>query len=171
MGVNCENQTDKINPLRASEVARHSPLPIMERRFEVKKKNRKPDEVVLHPETQTLKPSQSCIDLANQIEETIETDCKDPNAFAFILDRNCMAPRFIVGDYVVCAPNLEPRDGDPVIAKLHDGTIYFGRFQRFSTNLQCVRLTFDSGETAVEFEGNKFAFVYPVWEMRRRERK
>src|ERR1051326_7911476 len=51
-------------------------------------------------------------DLANQIEETVETDCRDANAFAIIIEGDSMEPKFYAGDRVVFMPNSEARNGD-----------------------------------------------------------
>ena len=51
-------------------------------------------------------------DLCNQIEELVETDCKDPNSFALILEGDSMEPTFLAGDIVIFAPNSEARNGD-----------------------------------------------------------
>src|SRR5688572_10753414 len=39
-------------------------------------------------------------DLANQIEETVETECKDPNTFAIIIEGDSMENKFYAGDRV-----------------------------------------------------------------------
>ena len=40
-------------------------------------------------------------DLANQIEEAVESDCKDANAFAIIIEGDSMETKFYAGDRVV----------------------------------------------------------------------
>jgi len=69
-------------------------------------------------------------DLANQIEETVETECRDANAFAIIIEGDSMEHKFYAGDRVVFAPNSEPRNGDAVVAKLQDGRVLFKYFYR-----------------------------------------
>lgn len=57
-------------------------------------------------------------DLCNQIDDSVETDCKDANAFALIPEGDSMEPEFYAGDLVVFAPNVEPRNGDFVVCRL-----------------------------------------------------
>jgi phage repressor protein C with HTH and peptisase S24 domain len=119
-----------------------------------------------------VKPSKSCNDLANEIEETIETDCKDPNAFAIILEGDSMEPEFRAGDNVVFAPNLEPRKGDFAVVKLNSGKVYFKQFERTGPEGSMVKLSsINPNYTPMEFEAKDVAFVYPAWEVRRRLRK
>lgn len=56
-------------------------------------------------------------DLANQIEEWVTTDSRDPNVFAVIIEGQSMEPAFFPGDIVVVAPNSEPRTNDIVLAR------------------------------------------------------
>ena len=111
-------------------------------------------------------------DLANQIEETVETDCKDPNAFAIIIEGDSMEPRFYAGDRIIFAPNLEPRNGDAVVAKLNDGRVYFKNFYRTGPEGSKIKLVSEnSNYNPMEFEKSELAFVYPAWEVKRRLRR
>jgi phage repressor protein C with HTH and peptisase S24 domain len=107
-------------------------------------------------------------DIANEIEETVETDCKDPNAFALIIEGDSMEPEFRAGDYVIFAPNLEPRNGEPALVKLKDGKVYFKLFSLTGKNGSLVEL---KSINSMEFSREDVAFVYPAWELKRRLRK
>jgi SOS-response transcriptional repressor LexA len=111
-------------------------------------------------------------DLANQLEERVETDCRDPNAFAIIIEGDSMEHRFLAGDRVVFAPNSEPRNGDAVIAKLQDGRVLFKYFFRTGPEGGRVKLVSENPNYGpLEFERSDFAFVYPAWEVKRRLRR
>jgi SOS-response transcriptional repressor LexA len=111
-------------------------------------------------------------DLANQIEEYVETDCKDDNAFAIILEGDSMETKFLAGDRVVFAPNMEPRNGDAVVAKLTDGRVLFKYFSRTGPEGSRIRLSSENPNYGpVEYEGSDFTFVYPAWEVRRKLRR
>lgn len=45
-------------------------------------------------------------------------DVDDPNAFAFRIHDDSMAPRFSDGDLVICSPRALPAEGDAVVAKV-----------------------------------------------------
>jgi len=111
-------------------------------------------------------------DLANQIEETVETECRDSNTFAIIIEGDSMEPRFFAGDRVVFAPNSEPRNGDAVVAKLQDGRVFFKNFYRTGPEGTRIRLVSENANYApVEFDRAEFVFVYPAWEVKRRLRR
>lgn len=111
-------------------------------------------------------------DLANQIEETVETDCKDPNTFAIIIEGDSMENKFYAGDRVVFAPNSEPRNGDAVVAKLTDGRVFFKYFYRTGPEGSRVKLVSENSlYTPLEFERNEFNFIYPAWEIKRKLRR
>jgi SOS-response transcriptional repressor LexA len=111
-------------------------------------------------------------DLCNQIDEMVETDCKDQNSFAIILEGDSMEDKFFAGDRVVFAPNLEPRNGDAVVAKLNDGRVYFKYFYRTGPEGSRVRLVSQNPNYApMEFDRAEFQFLYPAWEIKRRLRR
>ena len=111
-------------------------------------------------------------DLANQIEETVETDCKDPNTFAIIIEGDSMENKFYAGDRVVFAPNSEPRNGDAVVAKLNDGRVFFKYFFRTGQEGARVKLVSENSNYGpMEFDRSEFAFVYPAWEIKRKLRR
>lgn len=111
-------------------------------------------------------------DLANQMEETVETDCKDPNAFTIILEGDSMEPKFFAGDRVIFAPNMEPRNGDAVVAKLSDGRVLFKYYSRTGPEGARIRLSSENPNYGpLEFEAPDFAFIYPAWEIKRRLRR
>ena len=111
-------------------------------------------------------------DLCNHIDELVETDCKDQNAFAIIIEGDSMEDMFFAGDRVIFAPNLEPRNGDAVVAKLKDGRVYFKHFMRTGPEGSKVRLDSENENySSMEFDRSEFEFVYPAWEVKRRLRR
>jgi SOS-response transcriptional repressor LexA len=111
-------------------------------------------------------------DLANQIEETVETECRDANSFAIIIEGDSMENKFYAGDRVVFAPNSEPRNGDAVVAKLQDGRVLFKYFYRTGPEGARVKLVSENPNYGpMEFERSEFVFIYPGWEMKRRLRR
>ena len=111
-------------------------------------------------------------DLANQIEEMVETDSRDQNSFAIILEGDSMENKFYAGDRVVFAPNMEPRNGDAVVAKLTDGRVMFKYFYRTGPEGSRIRLESENQNYGpLEFERNEFSFIYPAWEVKRRLRR
>jgi SOS-response transcriptional repressor LexA len=111
-------------------------------------------------------------DLANQMDETVESDSKDPNAFSIILEGDSMEQKFYAGDRVIFAPNMEPRNGDAVVAKLTDGRVLFKYYTRTGPEGSRIRLSSENPNySPLEFELSDFAFIYPAWEVKRRLRR
>lgn len=107
-------------------------------------------------------------DLANQIDELVETNTRDPNAFSVIIEGDSMEHRFYAGDRVVFAPNLEPRNGDAVLAKLTDGRVLFKWFHRTGPEGQKIRLSSENPNYGpMELSKEDFQFIYPAWEVKR----
>lgn len=105
-------------------------------------------------------------DLANQLDETVETDSKDPNAYALIIEGDSMEPRFCAGDRIITAPNYEPRNGDLVVARLREtGQVLFKRFRRTGTEGKVIRLeSLNPAYGPVEYPESAFRLIHPVIE-------
>ena len=107
-------------------------------------------------------------DLANQIDEYVETGSKDPNAFSVILEGDSMEKKFFAGDRVVFAPNLEPRNGDAVLAKLTDGRVFFKWYHRTGPEGTRIKLSSENDNYGpMEFAREELTFIYPAWEVKR----
>lgn len=107
-------------------------------------------------------------DLANQIDELVETASRDPNAFSVIIEGDSMENQFFAGDRVVFSPNQEPRNGDAVLAKLQDGRVLFKWYHRTGPEGQRIRLSSENPNYApTEFSKEDFIFIYPAFEMKR----
>jgi len=116
--------------------------------------------------------AQTFEDLAANVEETIETECRDPKSFAIILEGDSMEHKFYAGDRVVFAPSSEPRNGDAVIARLQDGRVMFKYFFRTGPEGARVKLASENPNYgALEFERSDFLYIYPAWEVKRRLRR
>lgn len=112
-------------------------------------------------------------DLANQLDEMVETDTRDENAFAIILEGNSMVPEFKPGDRVVFAPGLMPRNGDAAVVKLKDSEeILFKWFYETGRNGELIKLVSENKDYEdVIIPREKVQFVYPAWETKRRNRR
>lgn len=112
------------------------------------------------------------VDLAVQIDEYLDTDCRDPNAYALIIEGDSMMPEFKPGDRVIFMPNVEPKNGDVVVARLaKTGDVFFKLFHRVGRNGEIVRLTsFNPAYPPLEYHIKEFAFIHPMHSMVRLRR-
>jgi SOS-response transcriptional repressor LexA len=114
----------------------------------------------------------SYYDLAHQIDEWLNTDCKDPNAYALILEGDSMEPEFKAGDRVIFMPNDQPRNGDVVVARLEDtGDVFFKLYHAYGRAGEMVRLTsYNAAYPPLEFHRDQFRFIHPMHSLIRRRR-
>ena len=108
-------------------------------------------------------------DLEYQLDETVETESRDPGAFALIVEGDSMAPEVMPGDRVVFAPNEEPRNGDIVVARLREsGAVLLKRFYRIGPEGQRVKLeSVNKDFKDQEYGLEEFRFIYPAVDMKR----
>lgn len=112
-------------------------------------------------------------DLANQIDEWLDTDCKDPNSYALIIDGDSMEPQFFTGDRVVFLPNSQAQNGDIVVARLKEtGDVFFKLFHQTGRNLEVVRLTsYNPAYPPLEHLMHEFRFIHPMYCLVRKRRR
>lgn len=112
-------------------------------------------------------------DCAEQIEEHLESDTKDANAYALIIEGDSMMPKFEPGDRVVFEPNRQAANGDIVVARVAaDGHVYFKLFHTFGARAEMVRLnSFNPAFPPLEFPLKAFRFIHPMHSMLRRYRR
>lgn len=112
-------------------------------------------------------------DLENQIDELVETDCKDANAFALIVEGDSMETEIFAGDVVIFSPNSEPRNGDVVVARLMENHgVLLKRFRRSGKEGKMIQLVSSNpAYEPQEFPANAFRYIYPAVEMKRQLRK
>jgi phage repressor protein C with HTH and peptisase S24 domain len=105
----------------------------------------------------------SYADLADFLEEWVETDCKDANKYALIVEGDSMEPRFSPGDRIVVAPNVEARNGNVVVARVREtGQVFFKLFHETTKGM--VRLTsYNPAYPPLEFSKEDFRFIHPVY--------
>ena len=105
-------------------------------------------------------------DLAKQIEKMVETDSRDPHAFAIILEGDSMAPAFVAGDVVVFTPKAKLEPGDFAIVKLKDNRVMFKRWQPDGDKVRLLSVNENYGP--LEFRLEEVLFAYRAYEVKRK---
>lgn len=111
-------------------------------------------------------------DLANQIEEVVYTDSRDPNAFALIVEGDSMYPEIAAGDVITFSPNSEPRNGNIVVARLAENHgVLVKRFRRTGPEGRTIILESTNQDyPPITLPAEAFRFIYPAVEMKRKWR-
>jgi SOS-response transcriptional repressor LexA len=106
-------------------------------------------------------------DLAEQIDEWVDCETKDPNSYALIIEGDSMLPDFKPGDRIVISPNREAQNGDVVVARLADsGQVFFKLYHETGPDRSKVRLTsFNLIYPPIEYERTAFRFIQPLHSM------
>jgi phage repressor protein C with HTH and peptisase S24 domain len=104
-------------------------------------------------------------DMETQIEEYIEAECADPNAYALIIEGDSMMPRFEPGERAIFLPNEEPRNGDIVVARLVEtGQVFFKLYHTTGKKNEIVRLTsYNPAYPVLEYPRSAFRFIHPAY--------
>lgn len=109
-------------------------------------------------------------DLANQIEETVECDIRDPNAFALIVEGDSMEKEIMAGDRIIFSPGSEPRNNDVVVVRLKDGGVMVKRYR--SKGPDKFQLESNKEEyPMLEVLRSATRYIYPAIEIHRRLRR
>jgi SOS-response transcriptional repressor LexA len=108
-------------------------------------------------------------DLATQIEEEVETESRDPNAFAIRIEGDSMEPTVLHGDAVVFEPNRLPRNGQICLAKLKNEKVYLKRFYRTGPEGEAIKLKSENPNyKPIEVKVTDIIFVYPAANLNRK---
>ncbi|MEW6306161.1 MAG: LexA family transcriptional regulator [Verrucomicrobiota bacterium] len=109
-------------------------------------------------------------DLEGFLNERIPTDCKDPNSFALIVEGDSMEPECHKGDRIIVAPNVSPRNGDLVVARLEEeGEVLFKQFHETGKGVKLTSL--NAAYKPLVHAKKEFRFIYPVHSVVRKYHK
>ncbi|MFZ2279524.1 MAG: XRE family transcriptional regulator [Prosthecobacter sp.] len=90
-------------------------------------------------------------------------DCKDPKAFAVKLSGDSMSPKYDPGDTAIIYPSFTPRNGDLVLARLHDEYGGDVMIKLYQSSADSVTLSsYNPVYQPTSFPREAFAILYPV---------
>jgi SOS-response transcriptional repressor LexA len=102
-------------------------------------------------------------DLCSQINEWVDTDVQDENAYSLIIEGDSMEPAFSAGDRLIVSPNAIPRVGHYVVAQLLTGEIMFKKYFRTGREGKIIRLeSINPNYAPREIPQEQFAKIQPV---------
>jgi phage repressor protein C with HTH and peptisase S24 domain len=87
-------------------------------------------------------------------------DVTDENAFALRISGDSMEPVIPDGSTIICAPNMMPREGKPVVAKLENGEVTCKVYQRRGDNI--ILAPYNTQHEVQIFSVRELQWVYPV---------
>ncbi len=87
-------------------------------------------------------------------------DVTDENAFALRISGDSMEPKIPDGSTIICAPNVMPREGKPVVAKLDSGDVTCKVYQRRGDNV--ILAPYNPQHDVQIFSVRELQWVYPV---------
>lgn len=87
-------------------------------------------------------------------------DVTDENAFALRISGDSMEPKIPDGSTIIVAPNMMPREGKPVVAKLESGDVTCKVYQRRGDNV--ILAPYNPQHDVQIFSVRELQWVYPV---------
>lgn len=109
-------------------------------------------------------------DLEEQIDEQVECETKDVNAFALIAEGDSMEREIMAGDRIIFEPNSEPRNNDIVVARLNSGGVMVKRFRSKGPDIVILESNREEYKT-LEIPRKELRFIYPAIEIIKRLRR
>lgn len=110
-------------------------------------------------------------DLAEHLDEFVETDCSDPNCYALIVEGKSMEPELRAGDRIVIAPNMEAKSGDVVVARLAESGQVFLKVLEFLKSGKVKLSSYNKDFREIELSREEFRFIQPVYGLANRRLK
>lgn len=109
-------------------------------------------------------------ELPTDWQQTIPSDCRDPQAFAVALEGDSMEPAFREGDQLVLMPSEEAHSGCYAVCRFADDGVVFRRVEFMGDRIQLVPLN-DRYYKPTHHTRAEFSWIYPIWERRSRHWK
>lgn len=104
-------------------------------------------------------------EIAESWQESIPTDCRDPKAFAVVLEGDSMEKVYYDGDILTLMPNQEAHSGCLAVCRFVDDGVLFRRIELMGEQIRLM--PFNERYEASTHNRKDFAWIYPVWETRR----
>lgn len=98
-----------------------------------------------------------------QRQISIPVNCPDKKAFGIELRGDSMEPRFYEGDTVVVMPNVRPRTGCLVVARLKNDGVMFKRFFMDESGEKVELLSYNPLYPPMHYSIEDFSWIYPVF--------
>lgn len=109
-------------------------------------------------------------DICNQIDEKVETDSKDPNAFAIQIVGDSMEPYASDGDTAVFNPNQEATSSNPALVRLKTGETLFKWFFRRGPHGEVIVLGSENREYPSRgVRADEVEWAYPMHKLIRQK--
>ncbi len=97
---------------------------------------------------------------------SISSMSRDRRAFALTIEGDCMEPKFLSGDRVVCEPSNPPHNGKPVVARFVDDNVALRIYHKLPNGK--IRLApLNPIYPTIEHKPSEFAWIFPVVELNR----
>lgn len=94
-------------------------------------------------------------------QRTIPTDCRDPNAFAVMLEGDSMEPVFRDGDLLVLMPSERIHNGCIAVVRLTSDGVLLRRIEVRGKRMRLVPL--NPRYEVEEMDCEQVSWAYPVW--------
>ena len=93
------------------------------------------------------------------------TSCRDEDCFAVTIEGDSMEPKYSGGDIAILMPNVEPRNGCLVVAKLKNEGVFFKLFHQAGDGKKFRLSSYNSVYPVMECPKDEIVWIYPVYQV------
>lgn len=100
-------------------------------------------------------------EMAEDWQDRIPTEARDPRAFAVILEGESMEPKFSPGDLLILQPSEEAYSGCLAVCRFKDDGVVFRRVEFAPEGVRLIALN-PAYPTSI-YAKESFSWIYPLW--------
>jgi SOS-response transcriptional repressor LexA len=94
-------------------------------------------------------------------QQRVPTECRDPHAFAVMLEGESMEPKFSPGDMLILQPSSEAYSGCLAVCRFKDDGVVFRRVEFLPDAVRLIAL--NPAYPTESYPKDAFSWIYPLW--------
>lgn len=100
-------------------------------------------------------------ELPHSWQDMVPTECRDPHAFAVVLEGESMEPKFSPGDLLILQPSQEAFSGCLAVCRFKDDGVVFRRVEFLPDEIRLIAL--NPSYPTISYPRERFSWIYPLW--------
>lgn len=94
-------------------------------------------------------------------QHRVPTECRDPHAFAVVLEGESMEPKYSAGDLLILQPGSEAYSGCLAVCRFKDDGVVFRRVELLPEAVRLIAL--NPAYPTEAYPRDAFSWIYPLW--------
>lgn len=100
-------------------------------------------------------------ELPSDWQQRVPTECRDPQAFAVLLEGESMEPKWSAGDMLILQPGCQPYSGCLAVCRFKDDGVVFRRVEFLPDEVRLIAL--NPAYPTTSYPRESFSWIYPLW--------